>query len=149
MRLGYPDKAAELAIMEGQRAAQSPLSILRPVVGLEELVEMQRAVLTVHVSPLLRGYLLAMVTRTRADTRLVLGVSPRGSLALYKGAQALAALRGRDYVVPEDIREMAVPVLRKRMILREEASSRGVNEEDIVKELLESVPVPPLAFGGG
>jgi len=144
MRLGYPDRAAELAIMEGQRAARSPLSALRPVVALDELVEMQRAVLKVHVSPLLRGYILAMVTRTRSDTRLVLGVSPRGSLALYKGAQALAALRGRDFVVPEDIRQMAVPVLRKRMILREEASSRGVKEEDVVNELLASVPVPPL-----
>jgi MoxR-like ATPase len=144
LRLGYPDRASELAIMTAQRQARSPLEALRPVVPIADLVAMQRRVLSVHVSPVLRRYILTLVTRTREDQRLVLGVSPRGSLALYKGAQAMAALRGRAYVVAEDIRDLAAPVLRKRMILREDAASRGVREEDVVRELLEKVPVPPL-----
>ncbi len=148
IHLGYPDRASELAIMTAQRDARSPLESLRPVVPIEGLVAMQRQVLAVHVSPLLRRYILALVTRTREDPRLVLGVSPRGSLALYKGAQAMAALRGRGYAVAEDIRDLAVPILRKRLILREEASARGLREEDILKELLEKVPVPPLGTGG-
>jgi len=144
MHLGYPDHAAELAIMTGQRNARSPLAALRPIVPIEELVEMQRKVLAVHVSPLLRRYILSLVTRTRADARLTLGVSPRGSLALYKGAQAMAAMRGREYAVAEDVRDLAVPVLRKRLILRDDASTRGLKEEDLLRELLDTVPVPPL-----
>ncbi len=149
MRLGYPDHASERAIMAGQREARSPLSVIQPSVSIEDLVEMQRQVLSVHVSPLLRRYILSLVTRTRGDSKLTLGVSPRGSLALYKGAQATAAIRGRDYVVAEDIRDLAVPVLRKRMILKEDSSTRGVTEEDFVRGLLETVPVPPLGADGG
>jgi MoxR-like ATPase len=142
LRLGYPDHDAELAIMRQQRLARSPLSAIRPVATVEELVEMQRLVLQMHVSPLLRSYILALVTATRADPRVSLGVSPRGSLALYKGAQALAAIRGRAYAVPEDVRDIAVPVLAKRMILKSEAASRGVTEEGLVRELLGRIPVP-------
>jgi MoxR-like ATPase len=130
--------------MVQQRKAATPLSGVRPVASLERLVEMQRQVLSVHVSPLLRRYILSLVTATRTDPRLVLGVSPRGSLALHKGAQALAAMRGRTYAVPEDVRDIAVPVLCKRMILKEESTSRGATEEAIVTELLGSIPVPPL-----
>jgi MoxR-like ATPase len=148
MRLGYPDPGAELAIMTAQRASQSPLAALKPCVPIEELVEMQKQVLTVHVSPLLRRYILALVTRTRTDARLILGVSPRGSLALHKGAQALAAIRGRDFAVAEDVRDLAVPILRKRMIVKEDASTRGMKEDDFVRELLDKVPVPPLGTEG-
>jgi MoxR-like ATPase len=133
--------------MAQQRKVESPLSSLRPTATVQDLVEMQRQVLTVHVSPLLRQYILSLVGATRADTRLALGVSPRGSLALYKGAQALAAIRGRAYAVPEDVRDIATPVLIKRMILKEDASSRGITEESIVAELLEKIPVPPIGTG--
>jgi len=144
LRLGYPERGAELAIMLQQRRLETPLSLVRPVAGMAELVEMQRQVLTVHVSPLLRRYILGLVTATRSDARLALGVSPRGSLALYKGAQALAAIRGRSYAVPEDVRDIALSVLLKRMIVKEDASSQGMTEEAIVKELLEKVAVPPM-----
>jgi MoxR-like ATPase len=144
LRLGYPGREAELAIMRQQRSIESPLSRVRPVVELAQLVEMQRQILGVHVSPLLRAYILTLVSSTRSDVRLALGVSPRGSLALYKGAQALASIRGRTYAVPEDVRDIAIPVLRKRMILKEDASSRGSTEEGIVQELLDKTAVPPL-----
>jgi MoxR-like ATPase len=142
LRLGYPDHDAELEIMRQQRLPTSPLSALRPVAGVEDLVEMQRLILQVHVSPLLRRYILSLVTATRGDPRLSLGVSPRGSLALYKGAQALAAIRGRSYAVPEDVRDIAVSVLSKRMILKGDAASRGATEEGLVRELLGRIPVP-------
>jgi MoxR-like ATPase len=144
LRLGYPARDAELAIMRQQRSSESPLSRVTPVVDLERLIEMQRQILGVHVSPPLRSYMLSLVTATRSDARLALGVSPRGSLALYKGAQALASIRGRLFAVPEDVREIALPVLRKRMILKEDASSRGSTEEGIIQELLDATPVPPL-----
>ncbi len=127
-----------------QRQVSSPLSAVRPVVDVARLVEMQRQILSVHVSAHLRKYILRLVSATRTDPRLVLGVSPRGSLALYKGAQALAAIRGRAYAVPEDVRDIAVPVLRKRIILKEEGGSQGSTEEAILAELLGSIPVPPL-----
>jgi len=144
LHLGYPTRDAELAIMVQQRSIESPLRRITPVIELSQLVEMQRLILGVHVSPLLRAYILSLVTATRADVRLALGVSPRGSLALYKGAQALASIRGRSYVVPEDVRDIAVPVLRKRMILKEDGAARGITEEGIVQELLDRIAVPPL-----
>ncbi len=145
LRLGYPDRDAERAIMLQQRRTESPLSRVHAVATLEGLVEMQRQVLGVHVSPLLRRYILNLVSATRADPRLVLGVSPRGSLALYKGAQALAAMRGRTYAVPEDVRDIVVPVLCKRMIMKEGGAAREATEDAILAELLASIPVPPLA----
>jgi MoxR-like ATPase len=144
LRLGYPDCEAERAIMLQSRLAESPLSSVRPVAPVADLVAMQRRILTVHVSPLLRRYILAMVNATRSDDRLALGVSPRGSLALYKGAQALAAIRGRSYAVPEDVRDVAAPVLRKRMILKEDASAHGATEETVIGELLDRIAVPPM-----
>jgi MoxR-like ATPase len=144
LRLGYPERDAERAIMEQQRSSRSPIEDVKAVAPIETVVEMQRSILSVHVSGLLRRYILAIVTGTRTDQRLTLGVSPRGSLALYKGAQALAAIRGRDYAVPEDIRDIAVPVLWKRLILKSDASSRGATEESIIAELLDRVPIPPM-----
>ncbi|HET6485974.1 MAG TPA: MoxR family ATPase [Spirochaetia bacterium] len=144
LHLGYPSREDELAVMVQQRRPRSPLEEVRPAAGIEELREMQRRVLSVHVSDHLRAYILALVSATRSDPRLVLGVSPRGSLALYKGGQALAALRGRSFVTPEDIRDMALPVLQKRLILKSEPAGRGLTEENVVQELLSRTPIPPL-----
>ena len=144
LHLGYPSREDELAVMMQQRKSRSPLEDVRPVASIDQLREMQRSVLSVHVSEHLRAYILSLVTSTRSDPRLVLGVSPRGSLALYKGGQALAALRGRDYVTPEDVRDMALPVLQKRLILKSEPAGRGLTEETVVQELLSKTPIPPL-----
>jgi len=146
--IGYPEREAELEIMLMQRNPVHPLESLRPVAPIEDLLAMQKQILSVHVSDLLRRYILSLVTATRSDVRLDLGVSPRGSLALYKGAQALAAIRGRDYAVPEDIREISVPVLRKRVILKPQAVSRGATEEAVIREILDTVPVPPMGREG-
>ena len=145
MSIGYPDAQTERELMLALRELVPPLERIGPVAPLAELRAMQERVVGVHVAPELRRYLVELVRATRSDPRLLLGVSPRGSLALYKGAQALAAIRGRAYVVPEDIRGIAEPVLRKRMLLRPEAAARGITESAVIRELLGAAPVPPLA----
>jgi MoxR-like ATPase len=145
LSLGYPEPETERELMLVLRERVPPLERIEPVAPLAELRGMQERVVGVHVEPALRHYLVELVRVTRTDPRLLLGVSPRGSLALYKGAQALAAIRGRDYVVPEDIRGIAEPVLRKRVLLRPETAAKGVTEATVIRELLGSVPVPPLA----
>lgn len=143
--LGYPGRETEREIMQALRDPVPPLERIEPVATLADLRDMQARVVGVHVEPALRRYLVELVRLTRDDPRLALGVSPRGSLALYKGAQALAAIRGRDYVVPEDIRAVAEPVLRKRVLLRPDAAARGLTAEMVIRELLATAPVPPLA----
>jgi len=142
--IGYPTGASERHIMTSQRTLRRPLADIRPVSDVKTLVEMQRKVIDVHVEPSLQKYILELIGLSRADNRLILGVSPRGSLALYRGSQAMAAIRGRDYVVPEDIKDIAVPVLRKRVLLKSEHSARGLSEVDVVRQILEKVAVPGL-----
>ena len=130
--------------MTSQRQIRHPLAEISAVSDIETLVAMQRKVIDVHVEKSLQRYILDIVGLSRSDGRLILGVSPRGSLALYRGAQAMAAIRGRDYVVPEDIKDIAIPVLRKRVLLKSEHSARGLGEVDVVREMLEKVAVPGL-----
>ncbi len=145
LSIGYPGPETERELMLASRLAVPALDRIEPVAPIAELRRMQERVVGVHVAPELRRYLLEIVRSTRADPRLLLGVSPRGSLALYKAAQALAAVRGREFVVPEDIRAMAAPVLRKRILLRPETAAKGLTEDAVIQELLGAVPVPPLA----
>ena len=143
--IGYPDREAERAVMALGTADRHPLSRITPVADIATLTDMQQQVLQVHVDDSLRGYILALVGATRGDRRLALGVSPRGSLALYKAAQALAALRDRDYVTPEDIQEVAYPVLRKRIILKAEGQAQRIDEREFIAGVVDSVGVPPLS----
>jgi MoxR-like ATPase len=142
VQVGYPAREAEVAILESQRRLTHPVVDLEPVTDLATVREMQQAVLDVHLAPELQGYLLDLVDETRHDPRLALGVSPRGSLALAHGAQALAAIDGRDYVVPEDIKELALPVLLKRVIVRPEQVMRGVDEAHVIRDVVDRVEVP-------
>ena len=142
--IGYPTREAERAVMEMQRQETHPLRRVAAVSDVDALLKIQQSVLDVHVDDSISAYILSIINATRREERLVLGVSPRGSLALYKTSQALAALRGRDYVVPEDVQEMAVPVLLKRMIVKSEHQAKGLTESALVSELLDAVEVPPL-----
>ncbi len=142
LRIGYPSREAEEQILESQRRMTHPVTDITPVTDLGVLLEMQKAILGVHVGSELRTYLLNITGETRGDTRLALGVSPRGSLALYRGAQALAALRGRTYAVPEDIKELSMPVLSKRIIIKSEHTIRGLTEERAIQDILERIEVP-------
>ena len=130
--------------MSGQKKITHPLESITPVSDVETLVQMQKQVIEVHVEENLQRYILDIIKLSRNDNRLLLGVSPRGSLALYRGSQAMAAIRGRDYAVPEDIKDIALPVLRKRVLIRSEYSGRGLTEEQVIQEMLEKVPVPGL-----
>lgn len=142
LSLGYPDREMEAEIVEAHRRTDSPLEDVTPVATSEEILACRSAVVGVHVDPSVRDYALALAAATRADPRVSTGVSPRGSIALYKAAQALAALRGRDYVVPEDVKELVVPAFRKRIIVSPEHRMRGYTGDAIALEVAESVPVP-------
>jgi MoxR-like ATPase len=104
---------------------------------------MQRALEQVHVAPAIEGYIVDLVNATRSSRRLAVGASPRGSLALLKLSRAKAALDGRDFVVPEDVKAVAVPALAHRLTLRPELWVQRIRGEDIVAEALETVPTPP------
>jgi MoxR-like ATPase len=109
--------------------------------------EMQSAVVDVHVSDAVRDYILDITEATRREPRLKLGLSPRGSLALYKGAQALAAVRGRDYAVPEDVKELVLPACVKRVVVRPESAVKGILAETVLRDVAESVAVPLVRAG--
>jgi MoxR-like ATPase len=139
--LGYPSVEEERAILRRFRLA-SPLDELVPVVSAEELVEAQRACRGAHVAEPVVGYLLAIVRATRDHAGVELGASPRASLALYRAAQALAVIRGRAFVVPDDVKHLAPAVLTHRLIVASGSRLRGRDRESIVATILEETPVP-------
>ncbi len=140
--LGYPDEESESRIMLSQTNEARPIDEMQPVSGPQTVVNMQEAILEVYVDRRIQDYIMGIISKTRHDSRLTLGVSPRGSLALYRGAQALAALRGRDFVVPEDVKEIARPILSKRILIKTEHTAKGLDEAKVVDEILGSLEVP-------
>jgi MoxR-like ATPase len=113
------------------------------VVGREELLAMQRAIENVHVAESVGRYIVAVVAATRESSSVEVGASPRGTLALMKLARVKAALDGRDFVVPDDVKAIAAPALAHRLVLRPELWVQRVHAEDVVQECLAAVPVPP------
>ena len=144
LAVGYPEEAAEALMLENQRRLEHPVHDLAAISPADRIIEMQKEVVGVHVDEALRNYMLALVRASREDASVRLGVSPRGTLALYRSSQALAAMDGRDYVVPEDIREIVPDVFRKRIIPTSEASLKNVTADRIVASLLDSIPVQSL-----
>jgi MoxR-like ATPase len=142
MSVGYPSREDEWQML-AQRAERRQDEIdLDEVVDRETLIEMQRAVEHVHVSEAVGLYIVDVVAATRDVASVQVGASPRGSLALLKLSRALAALRGRDYVTPDDVKAVAVPALAHRITLRPELWVQRISAEDIVRERLETVPTP-------
>lgn len=141
LSIGYPGRSDEMKILENQMHSR-PVDRIQPVMSAEEVVQLQRAVRDIHIDSSLRQYILEIVTATRSHAAIALGASPRGSLALLYASQALAAVTGRDYVTPDDIKAMAVPVLAHRMIVRPEQRIKGVTAQSILTELLQRTPVP-------
>lgn len=141
LRLGYPITEDEIRILERQQF-HHPLEDLQQVVSVEELLQVQELVKEVFVSPALKRYIVDLVNQTRQHVEVYLGASPRGSLALYRTAQARAAMVGRDYVLPDDIKGLAVPTLAHRVILGPGARLRDLSQQQIVDEILLGVPVP-------
>lgn len=142
LSLGYPDASDEMLIL-GRQQISHPLDMLQQVVQVDELLEAQMAVRRdVYVDRLIRQYIVAIVGATRQHPDVYLGASPRGSLGLFRTAQALAALRGRDYVIPDDIKWLAEPVLAHRLIVNPAARIKNVSAREVIAEVLETVPIP-------
>ena len=137
LRMGYPALEDERLILDNLRG-EHPIEQLGQVVDPQQLVRHQREVWGIHVEASVRDYILALVRGTREHPDLSLGASPRGALALYKAAQAFAALRGRDFVIPDDVKALAVPTLAHRVILRPEAALRGRTAEAILNGVVEN-----------
>ena len=141
VRIGYPTEAEEEEILL-RFEAENPLDSLKPVVSADELVRLRALVPRVHVEPAVRSYLIAIVQATRRHPALDLGASPRASLALYRAARARAAVLGRDYVLPDDIKFLAPVMLPHRLILSSQTRLRGRDSTGVLEELLAEVPVP-------
>jgi len=141
IKLGYPSEDEENAILL-RFERQDPLETLEAVASPEELLAMQEAVRRVTVEESVRQYIVKVVRDTRKHQHVDLGVSPRGSLALYRTAQALAAIRGRTFVIPDDVKALAPAVLTHRIMLSPQTRLRGRTPEEVVAEIVNEVPVP-------
>ncbi|WP_010479518.1 AAA family ATPase [Thermococcus zilligii] len=143
LRVGYPLREEEMEILRRRMARKREEVDIKPVTSPEEVVEMQRAVEDVYVSDAILEYITNIITATREDKKdIEIGASPRGSLALLKLSRAYAALEGRDYVIPDDVKKVAVPALSHRLILKRELWYTRVSQESIMEKLLDRVPVP-------
>ena len=139
--LGYPTPGDEITILDSQQYVH-PVEEIDQVVTVEELVEAQEQAKEVYLDALVKEYIVAIVNATRKHPDVYLGASPRGSLALYKTSQALAAVQGRDYVIPDDIKDLAKPTLAHRLIVSPSARIKDVDPRVVVEDVLNSVPVP-------
>jgi MoxR-like ATPase len=139
--LGYPPAEEEERVVESQQL-RHPIESLEPVATTREVVEAQKAVREVHVEPGIREYLVNLTARTRKLPDVHLGASPRGSLGLAHAAQARAVIAGRDYVMPDDVKAVAVPVLAHRLLLSPSARLKGVTPKSLIEEIVNDTPVP-------
>ncbi|MBE3564769.1 MAG: MoxR family ATPase [Thermogemmatispora sp.] len=146
--LGYPSPADEINILNSQQH-HHPLEDLQQIMTAEELLEIQKQIRAIHVDQSIREYIVAITNATRHHGNIYLGASPRGSLALFRAAQALAAIRGRSYVIPDDVKMMVKPTLAHRIIVTPAARVRSVTSSAILDEILQTVPVPGAWVGGG
>jgi MoxR-like ATPase len=146
LRLGYPTMQDEAAMLDSQQI-QHPLATLQQVVSVEELAAAQQAVRSVFVADEVKKYILDIVTATRNQADVYLGASPRGSLALYRAAQARAAVAGRNHVIPDDVKALAEACLSHRVIVGPAARLKEVNARTIIQNLLTTIPVPGATVG--
>jgi MoxR-like ATPase len=142
LAVGYPDADEEVEILSRRRRHRDDTVTVAPVTSRAEVLAMQASLEDVHVADVTERYIVDVVRATRADHRVALGASPRGSLALLKLARALAALRRRDFVLPDDVKAMAVPALAHRLILKPELWASRVSAAQVVQSLLGQVPTP-------
>ena len=148
IKIGYPKPADEMNILDSQQH-HHPLEDLVQIMSAEELILIQRQVRDIHVHPSIRQYIVDSANVTRNHPNIYLGVSPRGSLALFRASQALAAMRGREFVYPDDIKFLVKPTLAHRIIVTPAARVRSITSTLILDEILQSVPVPGAWVGSG
>jgi MoxR-like ATPase len=141
VKLGYPTAEEEGAILLRYQQ-DNPLESLSSVLGTGELLDLQKICRQVYIEETMRNYVVAIAAATRNHRSIELGASPRASLGLYLAAQSLAAIRGRDYVIPDDIKYLAVPVLSHRLVCKPEARLKGRSPDALITEIINTVPVP-------
>ena len=141
LRIGYPSEADEQALID-RFARAAPLDEVHPVMDLQRLSGLIRSVRDIRVEPSIRNYVVALVRGTRTHAAVRLGASPRATLGLYHAAQALAAIKGRTYVVPDDVKTLVAPVLGHRLLLNSQARLRGRSEMSVLDEVIAATPVP-------
>jgi MoxR-like ATPase len=142
LAVGYPEAEEEVEILARRRRVRDDTVTLAAVTTRDELLAMQQSLEDVHVAAVTERYIVDLVRATRADHRVALGASPRGALALLKLARAMAVLRRRDFVLPDDVKTMAVPALAHRIILKPELWASRISAAQVVQGLLAQVPVP-------
>ena len=140
IQLGYPKEREEIAILDAQRIVH-PLETIEQVMSADELLQAQAQVREIHIADSVKAYVVDIVTATRSHPDVYLGASPRGSLALSRAGQAYAAMNGRDYVLPDDVKALAAPTLSHRLILQPQARLKDLAATTVVAEILASVPV--------
>ncbi len=141
MRMGYPEQDEEIEILN--RVQQKPpIEDIKPVISIRELRNLQNQIKHVHVDQTMKRYIVEMANQTRIHEKVYMGVSPRGSIALMKAAQAYAFMCGRDYVLPDDIQLLVPAVFAHRIILKSEAKFASISTEDLLRDMIENVPVP-------
>ncbi|MCS6840191.1 MAG: MoxR family ATPase [Roseiflexus sp.] len=146
IHLGYPERKDEIAILRRQRQSH-PIETLTQVAAAEELINLQERIKSVYVDELIEEYIVSIVAATRHHEDVYLGVSARGSLALYRAAQAQAAILGRDYVIPDDVKALAEPVLAHRLIINPSARIRNISAADVISDVLQAMAVPGARAG--
>ena len=149
--MGYPEPAEEIVILDEQKRTH-PLDTLTEVMSADELRDLQAATREVYVDPAVSDYIVRLVGATRVHPDVYLGASPRGSIALYRASQAYAALLGRDYVIPDDVKELAESALAHRVIVKTSSTIRDIEPGQVVREVVDAVPVGierPVSRVGG
>ncbi|MBU1148330.1 MAG: MoxR family ATPase [Candidatus Omnitrophica bacterium] len=142
LAVGYPSNQEEVKVLT-RNLKESPLDTLQSVVSVQDIIDVQKAVMSLHIEPRITEYIVKIISTTRElPGDIKLGASPRASLALMRTARALAFLDKRDYVIPDDIKRLALSVLRHRIILQPRSIVRGLTQKDIVSHILKKVPVP-------
>jgi len=144
MSMGYPDRAEEKAILARRKLRGKDQHDVEQVTSPKKVVVMQKALETVHVDPAILSYIVEIVQRTREDHRVINGASPRASQALFKTGRAAAAIAGRNYVIPDDIKGIALQIISHRINMKPEAKIRGITGMHIVRKILSEVPVPVI-----
>jgi len=146
INLGYPDDEAEITMLDRQQHSH-PVSRIEQVISSEELIAAQEKVKDIFLNDLVKEYIVRLVTGTRKHPDVYLGASPRGSIALYKTSQARAAILGRDYVTPDDVKALAMVTLAHRLIISPSARIKNVDPRAVIQEILDSTPVPGARVG--
>ena len=140
--IGYPTVEQEMDVLERYSGVVKPMATIEPVCSAQDIISLQEMVKQVYCSPEVRMYVATLVAATRQEPALTLGASTRAAIALIHGAQACALLAGRDYIIPEDVQHMALPVLAHRLVLSPESRMKGITAQSVVMKVMNSTPVP-------